>query len=226
MERVIGAGVRAARRGWVVGRLAWLMLALVAAICTLASAAPADAHASSAHQLCSRFLSTAEVARISGLGTMVYGKVVYPKRDGVPDGNGHQGNIPGSVCQWIDNPSPSEGLNNTAQLLVGYGASRADWNKLVRYFKAGPSAGYPIGITAPTTYRALTVGYGSKAFLLTVNLTPYYGGMPPEFKGGYLYMVCVLTARHDIMQAWFANVDAATTESWVQGVVKTDRKFF
>jgi hypothetical protein len=189
------------------------------------------ARASGDQRLCSTFLSTGTVREITGLGTKPYGigVIPYPARDGVPDGDDAGGQrIPGSVCQWIDTTDPVGGLTNTAQLLVGYGASQAGWNELVSYFKAGAPGGYPIGFTDKPKYSVLHLRPGIKAFLTTVNLGKYYGYTAGEYPGikTHLYAVTVLTKLHNILQVWFVNTSAAKTEAWATHIVDTDQSFF
>jgi hypothetical protein len=162
---------------------------------------------------------------VSGITSVDYGHTAYPKRYGVPDADKDVGKLAGSVCEWVGNPPLEESLNNTGYLLVGYDATAADWNRLVNYYRAGAQSDYPIGVSAPVAYSALNLGGGTKAFLATVNLMPTYGASSPDYPSGYLYMVCVLSAHHNVMQAWFANVDAGTTESWVASILRKD-KFF
>jgi hypothetical protein len=196
---------------------------------TTASAASA-APESSTHQSCSKFLSIGVIAGITGANAKVYEHPVsYPESFGVPDGPDDRNKIPGSVCDWEKVPANAEGLTEAAYLLVGYGETAKGWKRLVSYFKAGaPQTGWPIGFSTRPEYRPLSLGHGSKAFLITANLAAYYGykegeaGLPT-----YLYTITVLTGRHNLLQVFFVGASIEQTEEWVVNqILKGDAAFF
>jgi hypothetical protein len=187
---------------------------------TAASAPPA------AGPSCSTFMSTGTVEGLTGVKSEVYGVVKYPAANGIP--TGVHNHVPGSICQWVRTPETNGGLNNTGQLLVGYGLTAKDWKQLIPYYKRGTPGGFPIG-TANSTYSPLQLGHGSKAFLTTADLGSYYGyteGGSLEFPA-YLYGVTVMTKRNNLAQVWFYPGTREKTEEWlVKEILVKDAHFF
>lgn len=189
--------------------------------------AGAAAHSPAAEPSCSTFLSTGAVSTITGVKAAPYGHPVkYLASNGIPDGTTNE--TPGSACEWTNSQETETGLQNAANLVVGYGETAKGWKKLVNYFKQGaPTTGWPIGISSSPTYKPLSLGHGSKSFLTTVDLASYYGyaegeaGLPTN-----LYTITVLTARHNLLQVWFNPATRDATEAWVENVLVKDAKFF
>ena len=138
----------------------------MAATLTVPTAATAASRA--AGPSCSTFMSTGTVEGLSGVSSKVFGVAKYPSANGVPDGV--RNHVPGSICQWVRSTESNGGLNNTGQILVGYGLTAKDWKQLVSYYKRGAGGGYPIGEPNNPTYSPLQLGHGSKAFLITAPL--------------------------------------------------------
>jgi len=109
-------------------------------------------------------------------------------------------------------------LNNDAFLNVGYGVSKADWDKIVAGYKAG---GEFDGIGA-SQYSPLhqVLGVGTQGFLDRVDMWATYGATPPTTFPEYLYAVDVLTRHHNEFQVAFMNVSLAKTETWVINFLK------
>lgn len=201
------------RRRRPVPRAALVALVLAAVVGDGTTPAVA-AQGAGAQPVCTTFLSTATVAQIAGVGTKPYGVVTYRKKfRGIPIGPGNRFPVPGSVCQWIDDPEPqTPTLHSTANLTVGYGESAAGWKRLVAHFRDGAEDG---------PYSPLHLGQGSTAFVNTEDLAAAYGYTPgtPGLPT-YLYKVTVLTRRHNILQVWFRNASLAATQSWVIGILQ------
>jgi hypothetical protein len=194
----------------------------IAAALTAPPTAAASSHA--AGPSCSTFMSTGTVEGLSGVSSKVLGVVKYPTADGIPDG--FHNHVPGSICQWVRSTESNEGLNNTGQLLVGYGLTAKDWNQLVSYYKRGAEGGYPIGEPNNPTYSPLQLGHGSKAFLITAPLDFTGAAESPGFPS-FLYAVTVMTRRHNLAQAWFYPGTAAKTQDWVvENILVKDAHFF
>jgi hypothetical protein len=208
---------------------ATLSAGLVAALTAppTATAANHHHHHHAAGPSCSTFMSTGTVEGMTGVSSKVYGVVKYPTANGVPDGP--RNHVPGSICQWVRSTESNEGLNNTGQILVGYGLTAKDWNQLVSFYKRGAEDGYPIGEPNNPTYSPLQLGHGSKAFLITAPLgsAPGYGAAESPGFPSFLYAVTVMTRRHNLAQAWFYPGTAAKTQAWViENILIKDAHFF
>jgi hypothetical protein len=206
------------------------ILLVVLAATSLGGASALGAPKSAPHKSCSAFLSIPTIEEITGLGAKVYEHPVsYPASFGVPDGPDDRNKLPGSVCDWEKVPPTEEALDGGADLRVGYGETAKGWKRLVSYFKRGaPETGWPIGFSGTPGYKALSLGHGSKAFLITTDLASYYGY--PEGEAGfptYLYTITVLTRKHDLLQVYFGGASVERTEEWVvEDVLKGDAGSF
>jgi hypothetical protein len=222
-------------------RLSIFLMAAVAIASVCAGAVPATSGAAIAarakkpkHRLCSAVFPTGEIGQITGLETTAAKPIAT---NGGPHGDSYwratatgvvpvQGNVPGSLCLWLDKNPPGPpwgadyGLQNTAWVAVGYGESNKNWRK----YRALTEASGLFQFSLPASYSSIKVGYRSKAFLATVDLWGYYSIAPGTAVGGfphYLYEVTVFSRHHNLLQVAFMTATRAKTVAEVDTLLKS-----
>lgn len=135
--------------------------------------------------------------------------------------------IPGSACLYFETTSPSDypsDSDNSAWVYVGYGESLTNWRKLSAYFKSEAI----VFDTYPAPWSALKVSGAAQAFLNTFDISSYYQVTPaesPDFPI-YVYVVTVLTKRHNVLQVGIMTTSLATTVAQVNSLLARDRAWF
>jgi hypothetical protein len=222
-------------------RLSIFLMAAVAIAAVCAGAVPATSGAVTAarakdpkHRLCSAIFPTSEIKQITGLDTTAAKPI---STNGPPHGDSYwrasptgavpeEGNVPGSLCLWLDQDPPGPpwgadyGLQNTAWVAVGYGESNKNWRK----YRALTEASGEFQFSLPASYSSIKVGYGGKAFLATVDLWGYYSIAPGTATGGfphYLYEVTVFSRHRNLLQVAFMTATLAKTVGEVNAILKT-----
>ena len=145
---------------------------------------------------------------------------------GVPATGGAATDGAATACLWLDANPPGPpwgadyGLQNTAWVAVGYGESNKNWGKYRALTKASGLFQHSI----PASYRSIKLGYGSQAFLATVDLWGYYGIAPGTAVGGfpqYLYDITVFSRHHNVLEVAFMTASLAQTKGEIDRILKT-----
>jgi hypothetical protein len=245
VDSKISAGWSGQRLGWAV-RLSIFLMAAVAIAAVCAGAVPAtggaatDGAATAAraqkpkHRLCSALFPTAKIEQITALDTTAVKPI---PTNGPPHGDSYwraspagavpvQGELPGSLCLWLDKNPPGPpwgadyGLQNTAWVAVGYGESNKNWGK----YRALTKASGLFQFSLPARYRSIKVGYRSQAFLATVDLWGYYSIAPGTAVAGfphYLYDITVFSRHHNVLEVAFMTASLANTVGEIDKILKT-----
>jgi hypothetical protein len=77
----------------------------------------------------------------------------------------------------------------------------------------------------PASYSRVKLGYGSQAFLGTVDLFGYYGITPGTATNGfpqYLYDLTVYSRHHNLLEVAFMTASLPKTEGLVDAILKTN----
>jgi hypothetical protein len=77
----------------------------------------------------------------------------------------------------------------------------------------------------PSSYRRIKLGYGSQAFLGTVDLFAYYSiapGTPTNGFPQYLYDLTVYSRHHNVLEVAFMTASLPKTEGLVDAILKTN----
>lgn len=233
------------RLGWPV-RLSIFatVAATIATACAAAVAAPGRpaSAASSKHRDCTSIVSLGAIRTASQLAAMQYigreeNPIGSPRRfrgdiTWFEVGSDFQGDIPGSVCSYndLDPTAPFHQFETGSVVAVGYGESKQNWLKYRSESKESEpnSQDIPESLAAEHAPESpLNLGYGSQAFLNTVNLVAGQDADPmtyPQLPTSY-YLVTVLTKHHDILEVGFYNATEAATVSLVVNVLRSDPAF-
>ena len=210
----------------------------IACAAAVASASRPASAASSKHRACTSIISLDAIKRATQLPQMQYiGRLENPigsprnERGRIAFwevGSYFQGDIPGSVCGYndLDPTAPFHEFETIGVIAVGYGESEKNWQK-VRSQSNGQelnSNDVPDSIcVAHAPESRLKLGYGSQAFLNTMNLVACQDSDPTTVPGSpmFYYLVTVLTKRHDILTVGFYNAPEPATVALVVSVLKS-----
>jgi hypothetical protein len=173
---------------------------------------------------CLTLFPTSRIKAITGIGAKVYYHTFYKSTEGDPPFDyAPTGRIAGWACSWVAVKPPWGDPNlvqNIAWVSAGYGETKANWKKFEAYYRAGP----PFESLGGTTWGGtVKLGHGSQAFLVTEDLWAYDGLTSGDGNPGfpeYVYVISVLSRRHNALQIAFDNASLAQTKAYAKRILE------